>query len=344
MTHDHTSVLITGIGGASLGTEVLKSLLLTKHYKVYGCDISPLAFGHYQKGFEETFLVSREDYVQNVKKICIKNSIEVIVPGGEQPMELLSPHKNEFETLGIKMAFNSTEVISLCSNKGQLFDYLREKGFALPNTIKARHVDDFDNFSCPCVIKPATGTGGSNMVFLASTKDEAKQYLGYVLNNTPLALIQEYIPIDEGEFTIGILSFPNGKLFGSIALRRIFNSKLSVLSNTKTGLISTGYSQGLIDQFPSLCRQAEQIATVIKSTGPLNIQARVKNGILLPFEANPRFSASTYLRSLAGFNEIDIFLQYIVHGHEASPPSIQPGYYLRSLDEVYVSWDGLRSD
>lgn len=342
MTFQKTRILITGIGGASLGTEVLKSLLLTNHYKIYGCDISPLAFGHYEKGFKNTFLVNRENYIEDIKKICAENYIEVIVPGGEQPMTLLGPHKNEFETLGIKMAFNSAEVISLCSNKDRLFDFLQEKKIAVPRTIKVKRGDDLDDFPCPCVVKPASGTGGSNMVFLASTKDEARQYLGYILNNTPIALIQEYISVDEGEFTIGVLSLPNGDLFGSIALRRIFNSKLSVLANTKTGLISSGYSQGLIDQFPDLCQQAEKISAALKSIGPLNIQARVKDGILLPFEVNPRFSASTYLRALAGFNEIDIFVQHILYGNDTNLPSIRPGYYLRSLTETYIPLDGVK--
>jgi carbamoyl-phosphate synthase large subunit len=342
MKHKKNRVLIAGIGGASLGTEVLKSLILAGRYEIYGADISPLAFGHYQEGFKETFLIDRNDYVQHIKTVCVNNKIEVIVPGGEQPMTLLGPYKLEFESLGIKMAFNSAEVISLCSNKDRLFEYLQQGDTRLPKTIKACHVDDLGDFPCPCVIKPAAGSGGSAMVFLASTRDEALQYLGYVLNNTPVAVVQEYIPVDEGEFTIGVLSLPNGRLYGSIALKRIFNSKLSVLANTKTGLISSGYSQGLIDDFPDLCQQAEHISKAINSVGPVNIQARVRNGILLPFEINPRFSASTYLRALAGFNEIDIFLQYILNGIEIDFPNIRPGYYLRSLDEVYVPLDKVR--
>lgn len=47
-------VLIAGIGGASLGTEILKSLLLNEErYDIFGCDISALAFGHYQYGFQK---------------------------------------------------------------------------------------------------------------------------------------------------------------------------------------------------------------------------------------------------------------------------------------------------
>ena len=59
-----TSVLIAGIGGASLGTEILKSLILAGDYNIYGCDISEYAYGHYQPGFVKTFLVDRENYIK----------------------------------------------------------------------------------------------------------------------------------------------------------------------------------------------------------------------------------------------------------------------------------------
>ena len=337
-------VLVAGIGGASLGTEILKSLLLTGRYIIYGCDISPLAFGHYQPGFERTFLVQADTYVDDIKCICKKNNIQAIVPGGEQPMVILGAYQQDFEALGIKMAFNVPDVIALCSNKDRLFDFLKNKGVHCPQTLNATSVSDLEDFPCPCVIKPATGTGGSNMVFLASNEGEARQYLSYVLSNTPVALVQEYIALDGGEFTIGVLSFPDGRVFGSIALQRIFNAKLSVSSKTQTGLISSGYSQGLIDNFQDLCAQAEHIALTVKSAGPLNVQGRVKNGRLLPFEINPRFSASTYLRALAGFNEVDIFLQYLVHGSEISVPAIKPGYYLRSLSEVHVPLELVKND
>ena len=47
-------VMIAGIGGASLGTEILKSLVLAGNYKVFGCDISSTAYGLYDEDFEKT--------------------------------------------------------------------------------------------------------------------------------------------------------------------------------------------------------------------------------------------------------------------------------------------------
>lgn len=102
------------------------------------------------------------------------------------------------------------------------------------------------------------------------------------------------------------------------------------------GLISSGFSQGLIDEFPEIREQAERIAIVLGSVGPINVQGRMRNGVLLPFEINPRFSASTYLRTLAGFNEIDVYLRALLNAEAPAPVQISPGYYLRSLSEVRV--------
>ena len=79
-------------------------------------------------------------------------------------------------------------------------------------------------------------------------------------------------------------------------MRRLFHNKLSVLVKGQKGLISSGYSQGLIDDFRAVRTTAERIAQGIKSEGPLNIQGRVRGDEFLPFEINPRFSASTYFR------------------------------------------------
>lgn len=200
--------------------------------------------------------------------------------------------------------------------------------------VKAR--TDLENISFPVVVKPSTGTGGSNFVFLTSEPEEAFLYAQYIAKNGKVPILQEYLSEEEGEFTVGVLSLPDGEVACSVALKRIFNSKLSVLSKTADGLISSGYSQGLIDDFPEVCATAEKIARAIRSTGPINIQGRVRNGVLIPFEINPRFSASCYLRALAGVNEVDIFLKYLFSGVYEKSASLNKGYYLRSFSEIFV--------
>src|SRR6185295_15863650 len=84
------SVMVAGVGGASLGTEILKSLGLAKErYNVYCSDISPLAFGLYGANADESFLVPVKGYVTHLRDLCVRKNIEVVIPGGEQPLQLL---------------------------------------------------------------------------------------------------------------------------------------------------------------------------------------------------------------------------------------------------------------
>lgn len=335
-------ILIAGIGGASLGTEILKCLTLAGTYEIYGCDISPLAFGHYDPSFKETFITNRGNYVESVLKICRAKSINCIIPGGEEPMVLLASAAEDLVNKGLVLASNTSQIIERFSNKKTSFEILSRLGFQIPLTLSVKDSDDLDNMNYPCIIKPATGSGGSNFVSLAENKEDASMYVDYLTKNGKNVIVQEYISEAEGEFTVGVLSLPNQRIVGSIALKRIFESKLSILSKGKLGLISTGYTQGLIDDFPEVCTTAEKIAKAIGSKGPINVQGRVKDDVLMPFEINPRFSASTYLRAMAGFNEIDIYLQYILDDVMPSTPTIKPGYYLRSLTETYAGKDGLK--
>jgi carbamoyl-phosphate synthase large subunit len=341
-TRQPIKVMIAGIGGASLGTEILKSLCLAGCYEIYGCDISPSAYGLYESGFVKSYLLSSDDYVANVLSACNVAGVKYLIPGGEQPMTLLGAASKAFALSGIQLLANSADVIARYSDKDTTFKLLNEKRISIPRTIAIKSKSDLDYVGLPCIVKPATGSGGSAAVFFAISADEAMVYAEFILRSGSVAVAQEYIDDHEGEFTIGVLSLDDTRVIGSIALRRALDVKLSVSYRGRGGLISSGYSQGYIDLYPELCRQAEKIASAIGSRGPINIQGRVRDGILLPFEINPRFSASTYLRAMAGFNEVDTLIQYFEDSNIPARPKIKQGWYLRSLTEQYVSPEELK--
>lgn len=330
-------ILIAGIAGASLGTEILKSLSKSGIYDVYGCDISVHSYGHYQSGFVKTFVPSIEKYIEDIIAFCKTYEINFIIPGGEAPLNILFKNIETLLSNGIRVIGNSKEIISNFSDKAKTFEILKGKGFKVPFTVLLKNEDDISSIpSFPCIIKPAIGTGGSVSVFLVTSADECRLYFKLLLQTSEKIIAQQYMPLDEGEFTIGVLSLPDQSIIGCVVMKRIFSSKLSISFKSSVGLISSGYSQGFIGNFPKLEKQAIAIAKEIGSQGPINIQARVLNGELMPFEINPRFSASTYLRTLAGFNEIDFFLRNLIFDTKDFPYRIQEGYYLRSFEETYI--------
>jgi carbamoyl-phosphate synthase large subunit len=329
-------VLVAGLAGASLGTEIVKCLIKAGEYEIYGCDISPLAYGLYEEKLQKTFIANKEKYIDSIVNICRENNINYIIPGGEQPMVLLAQASDILKTNGLHLVSNTSNIVNLFSDKQKTFVFLKAHNIPIPRTITVNNEIDLDGFSFPCIVKPTSGTGGSDSVFLALSKEECILYVELLKRNGRAAIVQEYIDLDEGEFTIGVLSGINGEILGSIAMKRSFNSKLSVAYRGKKGLISSGYSQGLIEDFPSIRQQAERIAKASGSKGPLNVQGRVRNGVLIPFEINPRFSASTYLRTMAGFNEVDFYMQHLTNKISKFAFEIKEGYYMRTFSEMFI--------
>ena len=337
------SVLIAGVGGASLGTELFKSLKLSGNYNIIGADISPYAYGLYQEGSAKTYVADKDRYIQSILQICKREKVDAILPGGGEPLLLLYKNKDVFDQEGILLAINSIEAIELCNDKLKTFEYLSSQGVPVPLTKQINSVDELDDFDYPCIVKPSIESGGSIFVYVAEDKEEAQLYVSYLNKRDIAAIVQEYIPHDEGAYSTSVLSLPNGEIVWSIALKKSFQNKLSFHIRYDGRIISSPYSQGLVDDFKDIRMQVEKIAQKIDSRGPLNIQGRLKNGVFYPFELNARFSGGTYLRAMAGFNEVDIFLQYLFEQRYAPPEEIKYGYYIRSLEERYVSYEEVKT-
>jgi carbamoyl-phosphate synthase large subunit len=133
----------------------------------------------------------------------------------------------------------------------------------------------------------------------------------------------------DAEFTVGILFGQDGAYLNSIAVKRIIGNALSVRSSApnRTGrtdlgerlVVSSGVSQGTVGRWPEVTRQCEAIAKALRPTAPINIQCRLVDGRVIPFEINPRFSGTTSLRAMAGYNEPDVLIRRDVLGETIEP-------------------------
>ncbi len=115
----------------------------------------------------------------------------------------------------------------------------------------------------------------------------------------------------------------NSDIISSFAMKRDLSSPASIKINvkknhcsvdnkTKNIIISTGLSQGYVNDFKEARRFAEKIAKALSSVGPINIQCRKLKNKYYIFEINPRFSGTTYIRSVMGHNDIELIYNSIV--------------------------------
>lgn len=343
MAREKIRVLVTGSGGAgTLGREIVKSfLMLPDTYEIIATNSNPLdlCINNEIKTFK-TPSSSSPDYLEKLLKICKEEKIQAVAPGSEPETEIISKNFSNFSEENIIPLTNRYDLVKLCNDKLSLSEFLISKGIKSPKTFSLDEISKKDFSTYPLLIKPTIGSGSRN-VFVAQNFDEVSFFTRYLIKQKIKPIIQEYISGTDNEFSIGILYCEDGKLKTSIAMRRNLHSGISTRSVIKSKqneslIISSGISQGYFDDFPEIRRKAEDIASVLNSDGPINIQCRLKDDELYVFEINPRFSGTTSARALLGCNEPDILTKFRMFGDIPEKISYKHGYAMKDFLEKFV--------
>lgn len=347
---NNISVLVTGVGGSGIGSQILKALKISSlSLSIVGTDTTDMSTGVQEvHHFYKVPLANDKDFITEILGICKSEDIKIIFPGSEPELIVFSKYRHIFMEAGIIMPINTEEVINICLDKFKTNIFLSENGFSFPRTCritKIAEVPGIDFF--PVIIKPNTGGSGSNGVMIAQNKVELAAFVSFLLNISPDLVIQEYVGNAESEYTVGVITSLEGEFINSIAVHRIIENglgnKMKVRNNTgkaelgKNLVVSSGISQGTIGKFVEVTKQCEEIAKKIKSKGPLNIQCRLVEGKVFVFEINPRYSGTTPLRAMVGFNEPELMIRKYVSGENIEANfSFPEKVIMRTLKEVML--------
>lgn len=351
------SVLITGVGGASTGEGLIKALKLAPTpYRIVAIDALPISFGFFEAdSYYQVPLAAEKNYLEKILEICRKEKIDILIPGSEPELKKISENRQIFERDGVLLLINNQRVIDLCMDKWRTYKFLKENGFCCPLSFLIEKEKQLSQIKkLPVIIKPARGGGASTNAFIAQDQEELLFFVRYLIKQNLLPLVQEYVGSLKEEYTVGVLTTFEGKLIGSIALKRQILSGLSnkfkiknrYRSRNKSDIlaISSGYSQGIIDDYKTVRHYAEKIAKKLNSTGPINIQCRKTPKGIFVFEINPRFSGTTVMRALVGFNEPDALIRQEVLKEEVKAPiNFKKGIIPRGLREKYITFDDIKN-
>jgi carbamoyl-phosphate synthase large subunit len=344
------NILVTGIGGAGVGRQIIKALKnSTLDYRLFGTDTSEQSFGKIDTdAFRILPLASNENYVHELLSYSIENKIKVIFPGSEKELITLAENIHLFEENEIYVPINTIDLINLCSEKFDCNEFLLENGFHCPKSIEIKKQVDLNKVDFfPIVLKPTSGAGGSANVMIAQDSDELNLFATYLLNNGIELIGQEYIGNSSEEYTIGVLCNPNKEVINSIVMKRQISSgigfKLAVNNKTdKTELgdrlvISSGMSQGEFIEKSFINDQCENIAKKLGATSAINIQGRIHDDKFYVFEINPRFSGTTSSRSIVGYNEPEVLINsFLLNKSIPKHFKYDFGFVLRGLEERLI--------
>src|SRR5579875_3703501 len=303
------TVLVTGVGGRSVGAGILHALMRTDttvraRWRTLATDCDPFSWGLYVADAAALLpAAGASGYVDRLAELIDAHDVMAVIPGTEAEAELLAAQR--------------AALMPLMSDKRQVERRLAQLGLrSIPSYPWARRQAAASAFGFPLAVKPTRGTGGSRGVHLVTCQRELEALVPRV-DPRSRPIVQPYIGDPEEEYTVGVLSDSAGTIIDSIVIRRKLIG-LSLLDARRCGrrtvAISTGISQGYVVRDAAIQGFCERLARSLESRGPLNLQLRVHQGEPYVFEIHPRFSGTTAIRASVGFNEPDILLRHHLHG------------------------------
>lgn len=339
-------VLVTGVGGRSVGSGILHALQRARggeaaaRWEVVAADADPFAWGLYAAPLRVVLPRAHEpSYLSRVAEVIAQLGIVAVLPGTEAETAVLAA--NPTAVAPAVAITNRPELMDLMMDKRRLFARLTELGVDTPRTQLATTWRELvDAIGFPVLFKPAIRSGGSRGVRIATDEDAARRILEERAADIDTTIVQECLPFEDDEFTVGILSDRDGRIIDSIVLHRklVGLSRLdSVVHGDREYAVSSGYSQGFISERADVRDACERLARLLGSCGPLNVQLRAHRERIVVFEVHPRFSGTTPIRADAGLNEPDLLLRNALDGERFGRMGVGAGMVaIRAFEHVLV--------
>lgn len=305
-------VAVTASGGG-VGQSILKSIAHAERlsaggvkYSTVAIDPDPRAAGLYMadKGRLGPKLTDPE-FVDKLIQICKEEGCKYLFPGFDAELPILAANKNKFLENGITPIISDPDVTELSDSKLSLIRFLEANGFPFIPTYNK----EFPDVPGRYISKPERGCRSQNITTFTHNNISS---LRPVL---PGFIVQPFI---EGtEYTCGTVSF-GGNVLGVICMER-------ELRNGDT-------YKARVNQNPIVLEFVCNLIGAIKPFGACNVQLRLRDNVPYVLEINARCSGTTAARTLAGFNEPRIILDYL---EEGKVPKIR----IEDGLEIYRYWE-----
>ncbi|MBT3992489.1 MAG: ATP-grasp domain-containing protein [Gammaproteobacteria bacterium] len=291
-------ILITAIGG-DIAQGVAKVISeMGGDYRLVGVDMHD---EHGGRMFVDAFFnvppATDAMYVQAIRGIVEKESVDIIVPMAEPELAQLEDLQNEIKSVDWIIA--GMGVISTGLDKLTTAKTLAKLGLQVPWTTL---VQDGPPKELPCILKSRTGSGSRTVFTLSDDEDVA-----YFSKRYPDAIYQELLEPADKEVTCAVYRTKDNQVAVLQMLRKLVGG-------------FTGWAKIIDDS--AISNTCKTIAEGLNLRGSMNVQLRLTDNGPRVFEINPRFSSTTLMRHQLGFSDVQWAVNEVV-GNPVIIPKIQ---------------------
>ena len=320
-----TTVLVTGVGD-TVGQALVKAARQSAlPCRVLGTDRDEFSVGlqWVDAGFVLPHCSRPDAYLAEMRRICAGEGAQLILPGSEIELELLSRNADALRAdTGAIVVASPSGVLRVGMDKWETCQFLERTGLNFPRYARGDSAEEIERLieeaGFPLIAKPFRGTGARGLMKIESRKDiEPVRAAGVAM------VVQEYLQPDDEEYSIEVYTLKDGRQAGAISYRR---GQLIAGDTYKARVMPHDAAQA----------EARAVAAALGAAGPCNVQLRVTERGPVTFEINPRFSGGVSMRAHFGYNEVEMAIRDLVRGEPVPQPTITSGRALRFWEELYL--------
>jgi len=315
-----TKIAVTG-AGAVLGQGIIKALKAAPApYEIVALDPNPLSPGLYWGDSSGIIPLAKDgDYCSEIEAMLVRERPDAVLVGTDVELDIFARKRLEWERkFDTNIVVSPPKIIEIADDKLATVRWLQENGLPYPRSAAGDAREEVEalvsDIGFPLIVKPRRGARAVG-VSLVRDRDE----LEAALREREGLLVQQWAGPDNEEYTAGVVCFDE-RIAASIVLRR----------DLRDGNTHRAYS----DDYPDCDAFVRRVAAALQPYGPANFQfRRGPDGEFRLFEINARFSGTTPMRALLGFNEVHMVLQRVLNGTTVTQPQIAKGTVVRFLEE-----------
>jgi len=319
-------VAVTG-AGAVLGQGIIKSLKMAPcDYEVVALDPNPLSPGLYWANSHRLIPMAKDhDYCAAIEAMLDVERPDAVLVGTDVELGIFARNRALWEArFGTRVVVSSPEIVAIADDKLATSRWLEANGLPFPTTAPGEAGDEIEKLIAlhgfPLIVKPRQGARAVG-VSLVHDRDGLRA----ALDGRQRLIVQQWAGPDDEEYTAGIICFDD-EVSASIVLRR----------DLRDGNTFRAYS----DDYPDCVAYVRRVAKALQPYGPANLQfRRGHDGQFRLFEINARFSGTTPMRALLGFNEVHMVLQKLLTSKPIEQPQVAKGTVVRFLEEQLLPAD-----
>jgi carbamoyl-phosphate synthase large subunit len=312
-------IYVSGASGL-VGYGILKSLRQSKQkYFLLGSSIHKNSIAPiFCDSFEIAPKSDSSNYIKWLVSILKKYKIDIMFPGIEVDMYKWSYNLKQIKNTKAFPVLNQPQLIFLCEDKWKFYKFLKSKKNSC--VIRTCLVNNYKNltekYKTPFLLKPRKGFGSKGVVKIYS-KEQFEIYKNDIGNKL---MVQPYVGSEDEEYTVSIFGDGIGSYFAIIAFKRRLSPE------GYTAIAETTDENQFIEIISKLCK-------LFKPIGPTNFQFRLDKNEIKLLEINPRISSTTSIKSILGYNESLMSIEFFLNKRKISQPKIQKAKVIRYIED-----------